>query len=115
MRQFGPNGETVRTRSPDTSVLGPGHFGTSAEVFCTVPTWEHCRYSALITDFMQRTHRKQHRCLRCLRCVNCAKFNVVNRSISYFAALQNLLKIKVGYLLIRLLTDNSQKRLRELR
>jgi len=28
-RHFGPNGEVVRTIGPDTSVLGPGHFGTS--------------------------------------------------------------------------------------
>ena len=35
-------------------------------------------------------------------------------SISYFATLQILFEIKVGYLLIRLLADISQMRLREL-
>ena len=32
VRQFGPNGETVRTVCLDTSVLEPGHIGTTAEV-----------------------------------------------------------------------------------
>jgi len=32
LRLSGPNGETVRTVGPDTSVLGPGHFRTSAAV-----------------------------------------------------------------------------------
>jgi len=28
-RHFGPNAETVRTIGPDTSLIGPGHFGTT--------------------------------------------------------------------------------------
>jgi len=66
---------------------------------------EHRGDSALIEDFTQRTHRKQRTCLRYLRCVDFAKFN------AHF----KLFKIKVGYLLIRLLTGISQIRLSELR
>ena len=72
-RKFDPNGETVRTIGPDTSVLGPGHFGTGAKVS------SYCDYGGTSPrqcnnkDFTQRTHRKQRRCLRCLRCVDCAK------------------------------------------
>jgi len=114
-RQFGPNGEIVRPIGPDASVLGPGHFGTSADVLSV----QLLRLLGNIAETVHslkilRTLSKQRRCLHCLQCVDCAKFNAVNRYPYPTTTLQNLFKIKVGYLLIRLLTDITQIRLREL-
>jgi len=88
VRQFGPNGETVRTVCLDTSVLEPGHIGSTAllpKCPATAPMGEHCRDSALIKDFTQCTHCIQCRCLCCLlttrkyTCVSCAKFLTQHR------------------------------------
>jgi len=51
LRHFGPSAETVRTIGSDTSVLGPGHFGTNAEVssYCD-RTVESCRDRELTAE-----------------------------------------------------------------
>ena len=54
LRHFGPSAETVRTIGPDTSVPGPGDFGTSAEVssYCD-RTVGSCRDSELTVEALQ--------------------------------------------------------------
>ena len=64
----------------------------------TAPMAEHRRDSAFIKDSTQRVHRKQR---MCLRWVDCVQFKAASLQIpiSYFTTLQNLFKIKLGYLL----------------
>ena len=102
-REFSPNGETVRITDPDTSVLGSGHFDTAptgniAKTVHSLKILRNARFASNTGALLLVMHGLR-------------KFNSFNRYQYYFATLQNLFKIKLGHLLIRLLTDNSQIRL----